>query len=384
MINPWALLLWVALVIGLDRVGWAKPVFKYLPVPFWCYMGPMTMASAGLLPAYSPMYGLWTSYGLAACLVLLLLGSRPRDVWGAGGPGLAAMVAGSVGIAAGAVAAQILWGSRMPADAWKGLGSLSASWTGGSANMVAVKEILGTPESIFAPLVVVDSVGTYTWMALLVAASSFQEEWNRRVGAAPLDALRQERDARSQNPEAPAGDILLSILLVWAAFAIGALCLRAGDAIPYTTPALTSRTWAILLVTAVGIGLAFTPAARWAEPLQATRHGTWLLYVLLATLGARARWSDLAQAPVYLLCGATVLTGHAIVLGLYGWWRRVPLALLATASQANVGGVASTPIVAGLYDARLAPLGLLLALAGNLAGTYAGLGIAFSCRFFQP
>jgi uncharacterized membrane protein len=54
---------------------------------------------------------------------------------------------------------------------------------------------------------------------------------------------------------------------------------------------------------------------------------------------------------------------------------------LVTSSQANIGGTASTPIVAGIYQPRLAPLGLLLAIAGNVIGTYAGILIAESCRW---
>src|SRR6185437_2641872 len=50
------------------------------------------------------------------------------------------------------------------AQTWKGGGALSASWFGGSANMLAVKEGLHTPDSVFAPMVIVDTVNTYSWM----------------------------------------------------------------------------------------------------------------------------------------------------------------------------------------------------------------------------
>jgi uncharacterized membrane protein len=60
---------------------------------------------------------------------------------------------------------------------------------------------------------------------------------------------------------------------------------------------------------------------------------------------------------------------------------RTPLCLLATASQANIGGPASTPVVAAIYEPALAPVGLLLGVFGNVIGTYCGLLCAPLCRW---
>jgi len=51
---------------------------------------------------------------------------------------------------------------------------------------------------------------------------------------------------------------------------------------------------------------------------------------------------------------------------------RAPLALIASASQANIGGVASAPVA------------LLLAVLGNILGTYLGLCCAALCRTVSP
>jgi len=59
---------------------------------------------------------------------------------------------------------------------------------------------------------------------------------------------------------------------------------------------------------------------------------------------------------------------------------RTPLFLLAVGSQANTGGVVSTPIVATAYRPGSAPLGLLMAVLGNVIGTYGGLTAAGLCQ----
>jgi uncharacterized membrane protein len=53
---------------------------------------------------------------------------------------------------------------------------------------------------------------------------------------------------------------------------------------------------------------------------------------------------------------------------------------LATASQANLGGVVSAPLVGAVYHRALAPAGLMLALAFNAVGTYVGWMAAAVCR----
>jgi uncharacterized membrane protein len=53
---------------------------------------------------------------------------------------------------------------------------------------------------------------------------------------------------------------------------------------------------------------------------------------------------------------------------------------VAAASQANIGGVASAPVVAEVYHPGLASVGLLLAILGNIVGTWLGILCAQLCR----
>ncbi|WP_369008207.1 DUF819 family protein, partial [Burkholderia multivorans] len=56
--------------------------------------------------------------------------------------------------------------SALDPEAWKALGALNASWTGGSANMVAVQEILRAPEDVFGYVLIVDTVVYSFWLLL--------------------------------------------------------------------------------------------------------------------------------------------------------------------------------------------------------------------------
>lgn len=140
-----------------------------------------------------------------------------------------------------------------------------------------------------------------------------------------------------------------------------------------------ASTWTVLIVTSVSLLLSLTPARK-LEEAGASKVGTWALYLLLASIGARANFHAVMQAPIFLLLGVTWILIHGAVLLLGGYLLKAPLGLIATTSQANIGGTVSAPIVGATFSSELAGLGLLMAVFGNLIGTYAGLAAALAAR----
>ena len=116
------------------------------------------------------------------------------------------------------------------------------------------------------------------------------------------------------------------------------------------------------------------------EDLGASRLGNFLLYLLLTSIGARANLSTLTRAPILIGLGLLWAGIHGAILFAYGKLTKTPISILASASQANIGGTVSTPLVATVYDRRLAPMGLILAVLGNIYGTYFGLLFSEICR----
>ena len=71
-----------------------------------------------------------------------------------------------------------------------------------------------------------------------------------------------------------------------------------------------------------------------------------------------------------LLITSIWISFHAILLIIVGRLIKAPYFFLAVGSQANIGGAASAPIVAGAIHPSLATVGVLLAVVGYAAGTY--------------
>ncbi len=383
----------VAAILWTSRIEKAAKIFRYLPVPLWCYFIPTLLATFGIVPPDSPLYGAMSQKILPACLFLLLLGSDLPAIARMSPKALGAMLAGSAGIFLGAAVTFPIFLNLPAAEAvrseiWKGWGCLSATWTGGSANMLAVKEMVQTPESIFSNLIITDTVIAYGWMALLVFLSEHQARINRFLGAEPLQFMAKDvgpdpDSIASFNAAAGGALRLVPMVLLLAlgfGFSFGAVALC--KAIPLQSKVFTATSWTIILATTVPLLLSLTPAKK-LESIGAGRVGTLLLYLLLTSIGARANLRSLALAPTFIALAILWVSIHGAILLLYGRIARVPVSLLASASQANVGGPVSTPLVATVYQKELAPIGVLMAVLGNIYGTYAGLGMAYVCRWFS-
>jgi uncharacterized membrane protein len=366
MVPVASLVLIVLSVLALAHQPASARLFRWLPIPLWCYALPMVASSLGWLPRGHPAFQAVMDAVLPFALALLLLGVELRSVLRIGWRALGITAIGSASIVAGAPLVAWLLRAGLPDDAWKGVGTLAATWTGGSMNLLALKTIVGTPEEVFTSLIIVDALVAYSWMALLVGLASVQASLDRWLRATPLELSSIARPSR-QAWTAQEGIVclLLALLLTAGSQSVAAL-------MPTNALISSRRGWVVLLVTTLALGGSLVRPIR-ARSRSAPSLGYPCLYLVLAAMGAQASFSSLRAAPIWIAVGAGIALLHGITMLVAGRLLRLPLGMLATASQANLGGVASTPIVGAVYDQRLAPVGLLLAIGLNAIGTYLGL-----------
>jgi uncharacterized membrane protein len=136
---------------------------------------------------------------------------------------------------------------------------------------------------------------------------------------------------------------------------------------------LSTTTWVVLLATLLGVGTSFTPLKRLngSSDIAST-----MLYLLVALIGSRASFEGIGNVPVYLLAGLLILALHALMMVLLAKLFKLDLFSIAVASLANIGGVASAPILAASYHRSLIGVAVLMAIMGYLVGTFLGLGVA--------
>lgn len=103
--------------------------------------------------------------------------------------------------------------------------------------------------------------------------------------------------------------------------------------------------------------------------------GNLFLYIIVALIASRANFGELTQAPLYIVSGFMIIAIHATIMVLFAKLFKIDLFALGVASLANIGGVASAPILAGAYHKALIPIGVLMAMIGYIIGTFTGLGV---------
>jgi uncharacterized membrane protein len=365
----------VALVFRLEATPALAPLFRRVPAIFWIYFVPMLATSVGFLPSTSPLYPALARYLLPAALVLMLLSSDLRAIVRLGPRALLAMVAAVGGVALGAIVAFLMLGDALGPEAWKGLAALTGTWTGGSANLIAVATSLGLSPEVQGIAILVDTLVGYSWMGILIALSARQASLDRRLRAergevAAIGARVEARLERDRRPMLVRDAVLLvAIALVTAATGLGL-----GRLLPPVGDVLTPFAWGILIVTTAALLLSLTPLAR-LDGAGASSLGYAGFYLLLASVGAQADLKKIVTQPLWVVAGVVVIAVHAVVLIAALRWMRAPSFFLGAASQASIGGYASAPVVAEIYQAGLAPVGLLLAVVGNVLGTYVGLAV---------
>lgn len=395
--EPTALFAFLTAVLGvifwLSTLPQLSKFFEYLPPVIWAYFIPMFATTLGITPDSSHTYSWMSSYLLPFSLFLLMITVDLPAILRLGKMALLMMVAGTVGIVLGGPIAFLIVGGWLPEDAWQSLATLSGSWIGGTANMVAIQQHVESTALVptiidLGPVIVVDTVVGYGWMGVLLFLGTFQKKFDRWVGAdrsfiEDLNARMLELDTTRRPVQMADLGIIVGLGMVATV-----LSRLAGSAVPAIrlaedAPSLISgTTWAILIVVTVGLALSFTRLRKLEQP-GASKIGYFALYLLLTSIGARADLTAVLDAPLFLLAGAIWISIHVGILLLAAKLLKAPMFFVATGSMSNIGGAASAPVVAEVYTKGMAPVGLLMAVAGYILGIYAALGCAEIFRYLS-
>lgn len=249
--------------------------------------------------------------------------------------------------------------------------------------MMAIAEGIGTPASMYGPVIVVDTVVGYGWMGVMIALSAYQSKFDKWTGAdrTVLDHVQERLKDISKKRSRPIVARDVSIML-GLGFFVTFVFLEIGEYLPDVGGLISSFTWTVILISMFSVALSFTKVSR-LEDAGSSKMGASALYLLMASVGGRADMTLVTEAPVLVLIGIVWILIHAGVLLWTAKLIKAPMFFFATGSQSNIGGAASTPVVAEIFQTGMAPVGLLMAVLGNVIGVYPGLLVAYLCRLVE-
>ena len=368
-----ALLLFIAsFLVYLEQQSQAK-LFEYLPAIVILYFTIMTLASLGVWTKTAEITSLYKGFKsnlLPAMIFLMLLQTDIRKILKLGRKILLTFFLASLSISLGFIIMFALLHNLFEPTAWKAFGALSGSWMGGTGNMVAIQGALTLPDSKMGYVLLIDSIDYAIWVMILLALVPFASRFNQWSSAdgSILETLTERlEEKKSVEINFPSLFLLLGLSLV-----VSALAQQIAPLLP-SSDFFTKTTWMVLFATLAGIGAGMTPLSRHAS---ASALANIMLYLIIALIASRANFSELTQAPLYIMAGFMIITIHALIMVIFAKLFRLDLFSLGVASLANIGGVASAPILAGAYHKALIPIGVLMAMMGYIIGTFMGLGVS--------
>jgi uncharacterized membrane protein len=364
---------------------WVK-FYRYVPALVLCYFLPALYSTTGLIDvSNSALYPIATRYLLPATLVLLTLSIDFPAIAKLGPKAVVIFLSGTVGVMIGGPISLWLWGYLSPStvdgDVWSGMATLAGSWIGGGANQAAMKEVFNVSDNLFGMMVAVDIIVASLWMAFLLYLAGRSEQLDKQSGA-DTSAIMALRERMTKFEAENTRIATLPDLMVIAGVAFGAMGLSHLIATPLAA-AFKGSLWAermslasdffwiVVIATTIGVLLSLTPMRK-LEGVGASKIGTMLLYVLIASIGMQMDLHGILANPGLFGVGATWILIHGGVILLITRLLRAPVFYMAVGSQANIGAAASAPVVASAFHPSLAPVGVLLAVLGYALGTYCG------------
>ncbi|HEY5756240.1 MAG TPA: DUF819 family protein [Steroidobacter sp.] len=355
-------------------------VFSVLPPIVWTYLFVTALAVGGLWSATPEIQGAQrtlTSHLLPSLLFLLMVTCDLRAILAVGPRVLAVFACAMLSILLAIVLVYLLFRTVLPPDGWKMLAALSATWTGGSANLVAVKQVIGLSDSALPSVLLADALCYSTWVLVLFSSGAFAPIFNRWTGA---DRSGREYPQLSSVPSTGPADVGNILLWLGLAMLVGLGAARLATSMP-TSTMLTQTSWTVLFATVAGLVVARTPLARIPGPAST---GSALLALLVAVLASQSNFHGLASAPLFILCGFVTMLLHIGILALLARVFHFDMYLCGISSLAQIGGVASAPVLAATYSPVLVPIAVLLAMLGLILGTGMGLFMASVLSSLAP
>lgn len=376
-----ALLFFVSgIVIYLEKKFKNGIFFKYIPALVIIYFGAMILSTLGVwdmnVESVSKARSVLKDAILPSMIFLMLLRADLRDIAKLGPRMIISFFTATFTIMIGFVVAFLIFKGSLASNAPLTFGALAGSWVGGTQNMVAVQQAVGLEGSGMGYTLLIDSIDYSIWIMFLLFLVPFANKFNKwtKADTSKIDNINEHLTAKFStiSKEITFQDIFFLLSVSLGVTAVTGIM---GNEL-VTVPALAfmgATGWTIIITTILGVIFAMTPLARIPGSPEVSNV---LLYMLIGLIASNANFMELTQAPAYILAGFVILIIHGVLMAIIGKVFKLDLFTCGIASLSNIGGVASSPVLAAAYSQSLVPIAVLMALIGVITGTFFGIGVA--------
>ncbi|MFT4445800.1 MULTISPECIES: DUF819 family protein [unclassified Parvimonas] len=354
--------------------------FKYVPALVIIYFGAMILSTLGVwdmsAESVSKARSVLKDAILPSMIFLMLLRADLRDIAKLGPRMIISFFTATFTIMIGFVVAFLLFKGRLASNAPLTFGALAGSWVGGTQNMVAVQQAVGLEGSGMGYTLLIDSIDYSIWIMFLLFLVPFADKFNKwtKADTSKIDNINEHLTAKFStiSKEITFQDMFFLLSVALGVTAITGIIGKEMVKIP-ALAFMGATGWTIIITTILGVIFAMTPLARIPGSPEISNV---LLYMLIGLIASNANFMELTQAPAYILAGFVILIIHGVLMAIIGKVFKLDLFTCGIASLSNIGGVASSPVLAAAYSQSLVPIAVLMALIGVITGTFFGIGVA--------
>ncbi|MFV0346556.1 MAG: DUF819 domain-containing protein [Bacteroidales bacterium] len=375
-----------------------KKFYTFIPSVLMCYLLPSICVSLNIISEdTSNLYHVAKYYLLPAALILMTLSIDLKAMFSLGSKALIMFFVGTFGIIIGGPLAIMIVAQFSPETVagegnlaiWRGLSTLAGSWIGGGANQTAMLEIFKYNKESYGGMVLVDIVIANIWMSAVLFGVGHRkaiDKWLKADNSAIDKLVDKVSTFTAKITRTPSvADIVIIFAIAFVGVSIshflantisGAFPSSAENNAGALSSLKTPFFWTISIATTIGIILSFTKFKNY-EGAGASKIGSLFIYFLVATIGMKMNIFKMFDNPGLLAIGAIWMIIHVLIMVVVAKTIKAPYFFLAVGSQANVGGVASAPVVAAEFHPSLTTVGVLLAVFGYAIGTYGAMLCAY-------
>ncbi|MFT4590053.1 MAG: putative membrane protein [Candidatus Binatia bacterium] len=380
--NDWTL--WAVIVGGVAvciHLEQGKAWAARISGPVLALVGAMLLTACGIMPTKAPAYEVVGDYLVPLAIPLLLFRANLRRIWKDTGTMMAAFHISVAGTFLGGFLAALIFHDGLEATP-EIAGIMTASYSGGSVNFVAVKDSYDLSENIANPLIVADNfimAGMFI-MLLWMAGSQFFLKRFPHPHTTETDPSKSASLAAEYWKRKPMGlrDIATAL---GVAFAITAVAMGLSNAIKATFESQIAQLFlgnVYVLITVITV----TITTLWHDNIKrihgAEEIGMYLLYLFFFVIGLSADlWQVIFNMPtLFGFCLVMAVTNLVVTLSL-GKLFKLPLEELLVSINATLGGPpsAAAMAIAKGWSGLVLP-GLLVGIWGYVIGTTLGIMMA--------
>lgn len=329
----------------------------------------MVLSNLNIIPKSAPAYDLiWTYLVPLAIPLLLFKGDISRVISETKGM-FVAFLLGTIGTLLGALLGY--WLLPLGEEAHKLVGVFSATYIGGSMNMVAVAKSLELDTSLMGASVAADNLVAVVYMLLLTIMPAFV--FLRRWLPSPIiTAAKQQTEEGDKNTVKA---VKLNLLHVSLALALGlAIC-----AVGYSVATVIGiSSYAILFITAITVFIANVFPKHMAKLEGDYEVGMLLMYLFFAVVGAGADIGKMIDSSMAIaLFAVIIVTCHMFVIFTCSRIFKLDLAEVIIASTAcALGPPVAAAFAGGKHWQGLVVPAVMLGVFGYVIANFIGVYLA--------